>query len=135
LNICYNGVEVWFKDVPQARLYIGSEWTPTMQGGCTQTNTPVDSNNANRLPSITVTCKALFSNRLPVLYNPKAEGDTNGGSEFTIPPLLNFGINIGTSGSVGGTIGGSETRDYTLRIYPWGTYDVSGVGNPGRAEL
>jgi hypothetical protein len=126
LNYCYDWKNVWFRDNPQYRIYVGAAYSSGLQGACngaSKTDTNV------RLPSIYVTCNAAFSRKSGSALRLKAEGDRDGSSVFDLPMYLNAGVNFGPFGFLATAVPADQVRYYTLRLYANGCYNVSGIGN------
>lgn len=126
LNYCFNGTQVWFRDTPEQRLYIGSDFRRTLQGACAGV---ARSDTDRRLSNVYITCNAIFSNKVPLSRQPRAYVDPGTSSQFTIPGYLNAGLSLGSTGFVAFQAGADQTRFYTLRLYANGCYQVSGVGD------
>lgn len=127
LDYCFNGQQVYWYDNPQFRIYIDGRYATQLQGACAG----VSKSDTNvRLTSVYVTCNAVFSNKGWGTYPASARGAINDSSKFTIPALLNAGVNLGALGFVGSPGVADISRYFTLRVGNTGCWSMSGIGNP-----
>lgn len=144
LNYCYDGINVWFKDEPQAAVWISDKWHAVeksqykwmIQGACTgKDKTPLDPTNIAKRSSIYVSCLAVFSNKKAWPFVFSAQRDINGRSGWTLGPFVNFAASLGTGGALVNNPTSDTPRRWTLVITPANTYSVSGIGNDGRTPM